>query len=221
MDTPTTTSQHAERQYLHTLIAGALLPLTQATSTALVVAIGTWIISAFVFDLVDAYKPPILLFAVTWVYMLIKLQRHWLSLTTIEQIFQKDFDGDGIIGEAIDPGPVTREPRRVVIQLDTVKEDGHYQVGDVSALIRLSCSDEQMHTLAQGLLNGMPFSEKTWSPTKDGKPFAVNEFRDLRAEMLQHKLIEYVSDKDPRQGMRLTTAGTAVMKEYAAFPTPL
>jgi hypothetical protein len=218
MNIPTpTTSGHAERQYLHTLVAGAWLPLLQSTIIAVVVAIGTWIIAWLVFDAVDPHKPAILFFVLTWVYMLIKLQRHWLSLTTVEQFIQRDLNGDGVIGEATGQPSVT--PRHVVIQIDTVKENGQYQVGDTSALIKLPCSDEQLRTLAVGLLSGLPFSEKQWTPTKDGKPFAANEFRALRAEMQKQKLVEYVNDKDPRQGIRLTDAGRAVMEEYADSPT--
>lgn len=212
-----TTSPHAERQYLHTLVAGALLPLAQSTIAAVVVAVGAWTIAYFVFDMLDSYKAGILFFAVTWIYMIWKLQRHWLSLTTIEQIIQYDINNDGVIGE---PQPVEQKPRRVVIQLDTVKEDGHYQVGDLSARITLPCADDQLHTLAMGLIDGgMSFSEKQWCGK--GKPFSTDEFRELRAEMKKHGLTEYVNEKDHRQGIRLTDAGKAVMQEYAASPTPL
>lgn len=212
------TTSHAERQYLHTLIAGAWLPLAQATIIAVVVAIGAWVIAFFVFDAIDPHKPAILLFAVTWVYYMLKLQRHWLSLTAVEQIIQRDLNGDGVIGAETEQPAAQITPRRVVIQLDTVKEDGHYEVGDTSAWINLPCDDEQLYTLAQGLMNGLPFSEKQW--TGKGKPFASNEFRALRAEMQKQNLVEYVNDKDPRQGIRLTDAGRAVMEEYARSPTP-
>ncbi len=217
MNTTPATSQHAERQYLHTLVAGALLPLAQSTITALVVAIGTYAIAAIVFDAVDPHKPAILFFAITWVFMLLKLQRHWLSLTAVEKIMQMDLNRDGVIGEATEQAEA--QPRRVVIMMDRVKENGHYEVGDQSALVKLPCDDEQLHTLAMGLINGLPFSEKQW--TGKDKPFSTNEFRELRAEMQKHDLIEYVNDKDPRQGIRLTDAGRAVIEEYAASPTPL
>lgn len=208
---------HAERQYLHTLVAGAWLPFVQSTLTALVIAIGTWVITYFVFDLRDPHKWAITIFVIVWIYMLVTLQRHWLNLTTVEEFFQQDINGDGVIGEATEQQ--SAKPRRVVIQLDTVKEDGHYQVGDSSALVNLPCSDDQLYTLAQGLSNGMSFSEKVW--TGNGKPFSTADFRNLRAEMFKHNLIEYVNEKDKRQGIRLTSAGAAVMKECVTSPTPL
>jgi hypothetical protein len=220
----TTQSPHAERQYLHTLVAGAWLPLAQSTSIAAAVAIGTWVIAYFVFDAVDPHKPAIILFVITWVYTMFKLQRHWLNLTSIEQIFQKDFNGDGVIGEAIEQPKAEAKPRRVVIQIDTVKENGNYQVGDSTDIINFPCSDDQLYTLAQGLLNGMPFSEKTW--TGNGKPFSIQEFRDLKIVMFKKRngdkepLIEYVSEKDKRQGIRLTATGKKVMEQIATSPTP-
>ena len=215
MNTQPNTPQH-DRQFLHTMTAGAYLPFTQSTIVASVVAIGTWLIMWMIFDVVDPHKPAIVLFFITWIGMIAKLYRHWFTLTSVEQFLQQDLNGDGVIGDVDQP---TDTPRRVVIQMDTVKEDGHYQVGDSSALIKLSVSDDQLHTLAMGLMNGMPFSEKQW--TGKGKPFTSNEFRTLRDEMRDANLTEYVNEKDPRQGIRLTEAGNAVMKEYADSPTPL
>ena len=114
---------------------------------------------------------------------------------------------------------LTARPRRVVIQLDTVKEDGHYQVGDQTDNINLPCDDAQLQTLALGLINGMPFSEKQW--TGKDKPFSTNQFRELRDAMKFNGLTEYVNEADPRQGIRLTAAGRAVMEECASpLPQP-
>ena len=210
-------SQHAERQYLHTLVAGAWLPLVQSTIFAGVIGIVVLTIAYFVFDARDPFKWSILSFVGTWAYMIWMSIRHWWSLTTVEQILQRDINGDGVIGEAT-PQP-SAKPRRVIVELYKVKEDGHIQVGDVSNLVKLSCSDEQLQTLAMGLENGLPFSEKQWCG-KD-KPFSTDDFRSLRAEMLANGLTEYVNDKDKRQGVRLTDAGRAVMSEYSSpLPRP-
>ena len=215
---PTTTSQHAERQYLHTLVAGAWLPLAQSTIVAIVVSIGTWVIAYFVFDAVDPHKPAILFFVITWVCMLIKLQLHWLSLTTVEKIFQQDFNGDGMIGDVEQPAE-RATPRRVVIQLDTVKENGRYQVGDKSDQLKFSCTPEQLQTFAAGILSGIPIAEKKWTPLKDGKLFSGNKWRDLMGEMLAQKVIRYVSEGNSLDGFELTDIGKAVMKAYAS-PLP-
>ena len=103
-------SQHTDRQYLHTLVAGAWLPLFQSTIFAGVIGIVVLTIAYFVFDARDPFKWSIVSFVIAWAYMIWTFLRHWLSLTTVEQIIQQDINGDGVIGEAT-PQPTAR-PRR-------------------------------------------------------------------------------------------------------------
>lgn len=216
----TQSPQHEGRQYLHTLVAGVWLPLLQSTVTALVVAISVLAIAYFVFDARDPHKPAILFFVITWVYMIWKSQRHWWSLTTVEQIFQRDFDGDGVIGEATEQPEEEVKPRRVVIQVDTVKENGRYQVGDRTDQLKFSCSPQQLQTFATGVINGIPIAEKKWTPLKDGKLFSGNQWRTLMDEMLTQKIIRYVTEGKPLDGFEFTDFGRKVMTGYAS-PTPL
>jgi hypothetical protein len=210
----TPTSQHAERQYLHTLIAGAWLPLLQASIFAAVIAIGVWVIAFFVFDAMDPHKPALVFFVLTWGWMLGRLQRHWLNLTSVEQFFQADINGDGVIGEATPQATAAPAPRRVVINLAQVSDKGAYQ----SNVINFPGTDEQLNTFAQGLMNGMSLSEKTWTP--ESKLYSIPEFRNLMTVMFANGLIEYISETDKRQGRRLTDKGTATMKEIATSPLP-
>lgn len=100
------------------------------------------------------------------------------------------------------------------IKLNTSEDEGSYQL----KYIKLPVPEHKLSALAQGLINGMPFSERQW--TGLGKPFSSSEFRDLRNEMSKRGLINPVSFKDPRQGYALTAAGRAIMRHYVPSPTP-
>jgi len=205
------THPHAEREYLHSFTAGAALPFAQASIMGLVVFIVSWLIARMVFDAVDPHKSAILFGSGTWVWYLFKLFKHWLTLTAVETILQRDINGDGMIGDVEQP-TVKNEARRVRIELEKI-QDGHYQ----SNTIDFPCDDEQLYTLAMGLMNNIPFSERAWTGT--GKPFSTNEFREIKVVMKKHALVEYVNDADVRQGMRLTAEGRALM-EKIALPSP-
>lgn len=208
--TTTQTQSQTDKQYLHTLIAGAFLPFIQSTFMALVVFCVTWLIAWMVFDVLDPHKPAIFCGAITWAWMMWKLFRHWLALTTpaLEVLTQRDINNDGVIGQ---PQPVEEAPR--VIRIQIIKDNGH-----VSDTIDLPCDDDQLSTLARGLLNGLPFSETMW--TGKGKPFSSREFRSLRDVMMKRGLCEYINDADPRAGIRLTDDGRALMENFAAPHSP-
>lgn len=120
-------------------------------------------------------------------------------------------DGDG-------RGSIYRTPTKELsvthIKLNTSEDEGSYQL----KYIKLPVPEYKLSTLAQGLINGQPFSERQW--TGLGKPFSSQEFRDLRNEMSKRGLINPVSFKDPRQGYALTAAGRAIMRHYVPSPTP-
>jgi len=194
------------------MIAGALLPFTQASIIAGVIGVGTWSIAWLVFDMLDPHKPAIFAAVVTWVVMLVKLQKHWLARTTqkAETIIQRDIDHDGVIG----PKPEEPKPLRVMVDLSTVSKDKSYQ----QSRINFPGTQSQLETLAAGLLNGMAFTERTWSG--NGRLYTSPEFRELKTVMFAHGLIEYISEADKRQGIRLTDKGTLAMRELSNSPTP-
>ena len=211
MNLPQTTNPHSERAYLHTLIAGAFLPFIQSLSLGVVVTIATWLIAALVFDALDPHKPAILLGVLSWAFMLWRLLRHWINLTTIRDII-RDVADDGQLNNSIHDDEVEEEaPQTIRIQL--IKENGH-----VSDIIDLPASKEQLNALANGLRNGLPFSERYW--TGKGKVFSTNGFRALKDVMMKRGLCEYVSADDPRQGIRLTPEGSAVMQNFASPHSP-
>lgn len=207
-----TQQQHSERAYLHTMIAGAFLPFFQSLMLGLVVTIAVWLIAALVFDVLDPHKPAILCGVLAWATMLWRLLRHWINLTTIENFIGVDLNRDGVIGD--DDQPEAEEEAPQVIRVQLVKDNGH-----VSDMIDLPASRDQLSALANGLHNGLPFSEKFW--TGKGKPFSTNQFRNLRDVMMKRELAEYVNDEDPRAGIRLTEAGAAVLETFRPHsPTP-
>lgn len=81
----------------------------------------------------------------------------------------------------------------------------------------LPATRAQLETLAVSLIAGDTISERRW--TGKLRPFSVNQFRALRDALLARRMIEQVSDKDPRQGYRLTAPGRALFKRFIPSPT--
>lgn len=200
-----------DKQYLWSYGAGAFLPLMQAGITAAIVTIAAWVIGALVFGWLDPHKPAIALGTLTLVWRWWVLQGHWFALTTAELITNYDINNDGMIGSAEQVEAEDEAPRVIRIQL--IKDNGH-----VSDMIDLPASEAQLSALASGVLNGMPFSERMW--TGKGKPFSTESFRKLKDAMLKRDLAEYINEEEPRQGIRLTEAGRAVMQEFALPHSP-
>lgn len=205
------TTTTSDRQYLHTFGAGVFLPLTQASITALVVTIATWVIVWMVFDLIDPHKPAFFLGIVVWVWQWTKLQRHWFSLTAIRNAIH-DLADDGRLNNSYQP-EAEEEAQPEVIRIQLIKENGH-----IGETIDLPADRESLGVLARGLINGMPFSERFW--TGRGKPFSTNTFRALKDAMMKRGLCEYISASDPRQGIQLTEDGRTVMKKFALPHSP-
>jgi len=198
---------YADRQFLHTFLAGALLPLVQSTITAVMAGIGT-LTALYLFGAIDLLKPSLIITGIVWVLTWLYLQRRWLNLTSFENFMGVDLNGDGNIGKPM------KEPEHFVIRLDEITADQHYRSRNIDSVI----SKEQMTVLARGLLNGIPFSERNWAGA--GKPLSSTEFRTLRSVWLKQGLLEVTSDKDNRQGFYLTDQGWSVMEQFANTPPP-
>lgn len=202
-----TQPNYADRQFMHTFLAGAFLPLVQATITAVMAGVGT-LITLYLFGAIDLLKPSLIVTAIVEVLTWLYLQRRWLNLTSFENFIGVDLNGDGRIGTPV------KEPEQFVIRLDEITADQHYRSRRIDSVI----SKEQLAVLARGLLNGISFSERSW--TGAGKPLSINEFRGLRSMWLKHGLLEIASDKDNRQGFALTDQGWAVMEKLANSTPP-
>lgn len=190
------------KAFLHTLGAAAWVPLAQALITGAMVTVAlifftvslnarSWLSWSLGGGLVTALG--------VWTYSM----RHWFSLTKLELFTGLDLDNSGGIGDAR-PAP-SAEPQSVKVTLNRISQDGHFS----GEMFDMPGSMEQLKKLADGLLNGLPFTEREWAGA--GKPYSSATFRDLRKELMRRELIELASEKDSRQGYVLTDDGSQFM----------
>lgn len=206
-----TQQQHSERAYLHTMIAGAFLPFFQSLMLGLVVTIATWLIAALVFDVIDPHKPAILCGVLAWATMLWRLLRHWINLTTIERVIGVDLNRDGVIGD--DDQPEAEEEAPQVLRVQLIKENGH-----ISDTFDLPGGEQAFRILSKGVVNGLPISERQWTPKKNGKPYGSDTWRKLCDVMRARELWEYVDPENIEQGMRTTKSGMQFHQRFADLP---
>jgi hypothetical protein len=197
---------YSDRQFLHTYLAGALLPLVQATITAVMVMVAT-VALLYSFDALELVKPAVVLGLLTWVGTWLYLQRRWLSLTSLERVLNFDINGDGRIGRP-EPKPET------VIRVDKVKSNGHFQ----QMKYTFSISDDQLLEFARGMLTGKPISRRRWAGPD--KPFSDGEYRTFQSELIKWQLIEPGGN-----GFILTEEGEEFFENYVEqhgppSPTP-
>lgn len=192
------------REYLHGMTAGAWLPLAQAGISGGIVAAVILALALYGrarSPLVWAVSGGLLVMGLSW----LRLQRHWFRLTSLESLVGVDLDQDGQIGANASP---------VCIRLQEIKGDGHYQ----ETRYTLPATQEQLESLAAGILRGESFSESVW--TGKGRPFSVSEFRGLRAELIRRGLVALANPKDSRQGYAFTVAGRQVLQGFTDSPSP-
>lgn len=198
-----------KRQHLHTLEGGAWLPFSQAVISGVIIFCGVLILAV-----VLRGRDPLrwagacgaLALIITW----LSVARHWFSLTALEKLETltgQDLNHDGYIGE-----PPAVDPKRVVTVQMVNAERNHFWT------VELPATPEQMEALATGLLNNNTLSELNWCGK--GHPFSLQQFRDLRSEMISRGLVHQINDKDTRQGYDLTAVGRELMRLYAS-PSPV
>lgn len=99
-------------------------------------------------------------------------------------------------------------PNRLSVEL-TDKRDG----SNNSKYFELPISGVKLVPLARAVLNGQAFTERRFTGTSG--LLSADEFRRLRAVMRDKGLIEPISEKDSRQGYRLTKAGVELFSSIA------
>lgn len=205
--TPAPVSSYSDKQFLHTHQAGVAVPFTQSVVTAVMIGV-------FVFAMIAVpgmafrwrhwlgWAGTLSLFSTlgSMVGMWIFLQRRWLHLTA-EKVLHIDIPDGGV---------ENREPRTVKVQINQVKDNGHYQAD----MMTLPCSEKQLEELAEGLKNGRKFTEREWAGT--GRIFSIDGYKELKSVMLRRGLIIQKNEKDARQGFILTDAGKALIEQYEA-----
>ena len=205
----------SDRRYLHTLTAGAWLPVVQSLITGIIVFVLVLVIGLmFRFRSPWAWSVVIGGLAVVMTWFI--LAKHWYKLTDLETWTGIDFNRDGVIGDYL-PNPTRRDEVRVYVSEITAA--GH--VTGNQKIIDFPCSGEQLQQLAEGLLNGVPLAERGW--TGAGRPFSTAGFRSVRAELIKRGLVALASDKDTRRGYVLTVAGRNILarllEELSPSPT--
>lgn len=197
-----------DKEYLHTLEAGAWLPWMQSVMTGFVlglIALGL----SYVMRARSPWSWAIVIGGLGWVLSWLVLQWHWFGLTRLESWSGLDLNHDGRIGDELH-----HEPVEVRVKVERVNDGGTYQ----ELIYNLPGTIEQLTALAEGLLIGdMSLSERAW--TGSGNPFSVSEFRSLRSELIRRGLVELASDKDARQGFILTVEGRECLSGFIE-PTP-
>lgn len=199
---------NAEKQFLHTYTAGAMLPLTQASITAALVFVGSFVVAYVVFDAVDPLKPSVVLAVIAWIGTWLTRQRLWINLASFERMTGIDINNDGIIGDA------EQTPKRdpIVVRVDDVK-NGHYKSNTHKFPDWLT--DEQLTALSNGLINlHRPFSRREW--TTRARVFSDDQYREL-----QRIFIKYGMLQNSKNGFELSDIGKATMKQFAPhLPSP-
>jgi len=207
-ETPVITQRtsYAEKQFLHTMLAGATLPFVQAALTALIMAIATAGV-IYLFDGIDYIKPMIGIGLITFVIIWLMLQRRWLTLTDIERLTGLDLNNDKHVGEV--------KTGKVRVQIDNVTPQGHI---DQQMMFDLPATPEQLKAYAHGIIHeDKTPSETEWSPIKAGKPFSLDQIRSLKDEMIKRGLMVKANNKNSNLGFVHTHIGKTVLKRIDAM----
>lgn len=204
-------AQHPEppppsKEWLHTFGPAVLIPGAQSMVTGVFIGIAAWTVAGLA-EWPQAWRYGLGAWAtfqaITWTGLLWR----WMDLTALERVVQVDLNRDGYIGE-----PAPELPSNVRIEISKPEEQQ-------TVIAHIPADANQVAALASGLLvEGKPFSEREWTGT--GKPFSVNQFRELRAEMLKRGLLGLINPKDARQGYALTVEGQTALGAYTSPTLP-
>ncbi len=201
----------SDGSYLYERHATVWTPFIRAAITGLLVALPVvyWLYHYWA-DLNEAlFRGTISGFAVAlavWWMGLQLWERQWQKIISLaERVSNVDIDGDGVIGET---------NHRVNVDLRTINQDGQ----DITTRATFDIDDDRLSVFAAALLAGRSMSQPEW--TGAGKPFSKREHSAIIEEMLLRGIIEPRSEKDARQGYRVTKAGRAALRAISGSPTP-
>jgi hypothetical protein len=203
------------QEYLHTLLAAVVVPLTISAVTGVLVGVLALIIALW-WRVKDAWVWGLAVMLAVMLGMWLALLTRWMSLTSLETLTGIDINRDGVIGKPKSKGA----PSRVVqVNLRTIQNSGH--LSEVR-MLRFPGEAEAMVMFATALLGGASMSERNWCG--DGKLFSKENYRAIKKIMEENKLFEPKNEKDTRQGYRLTQAGVQTMEQirdtFAGSSTP-
>jgi hypothetical protein len=98
-----------------------------------------------------------------------------------------------------------------VVRIVLTKEDGNILFVDLPA------SHEEIKTLAEGLLNGISFSEESWSGPGSPCHWTRKQFRQIRDIWIHNGWAYWVSTRANQQGVAVTSPGRAVCREILRY----
>lgn len=142
----------------------------------------------------------LLTFAAVWLAL---LNSHRQSLWFIEDLLDRDIDGDGHTGKP------SNEPIRVDI-IET-QDDGRkgFKFVDI-----VDATPKQLVTFAYGAaVLDRPLSEETWTPTING--FSKRKFYRFIQRLDEIGWTTFIDPQYPTRGRVLTTAGRRILKKIA------
>lgn len=202
-----------EKQYLHQVTPGALLPLYQTLITAIIVFASVYVVAWVVFDSLDPHKPATILAVMSMLVMWLTRMRMWGSLVThIENATGLDINNDNRIGD----GEEDEERRisRVRIELSRVI-DGHYSVASFD--LPKGVTEEHLAQIAHDMF----ILGKTYAETELSGPGRISlpKFRQLRLVMERQGLCEKIGTAS-NAPFELTDQGEAWLKQYLPSPPP-
>jgi hypothetical protein len=204
-----------DRRYLHTLTAGAWLPVIQSLITGVIVALVVLVIAYQVRGR-SPWTWSLVIGCLSMVGCWFALAGHWYRLTDLESLTGLDLNRDGRIGE-IDSSLLSHNRRdEVRVYVSEITSNGH--VTGNQNILNFPCSSNQLVQLSEGLLAGVPLAERSW--TGSGQPFSITGFRAVRSEMIKRGLVSLASSKDSRQGYVLTLAGRHILAGVLDELTP-
>lgn len=207
------TTQPTEKEFLHQRTPAVITPLLQTLITAVIVFSLTYSIAWVVFDLLDPYKPALVLAMIALMWTWTNRQKMWMSLAQWERITGIDLNNDGMIGDQV----IEEEPQvhKIRIELSKVGRDGHYSSSSFN--LPKGVTDEHLQQIAHDMfVLGKSFAEAELSGT--GK-ISLPKFRQLRAVMEQQSLCEKIGTAN-NASFELTDIGEAWLEQYLPSPTP-
>lgn len=169
---------YSDRQFMHTLLAGVVLPLAQAAVTAAMVMLSLVVIM-YLLDAIDVFKFPVIAGVITLVGMWLFLQRRWLSITNLERVTGIDINRDGVVGEPA---------KKVHIIVDKVKDDEHIEQMDHTFPVSEQQIELFFSTVKTSTRGGKSISRRKWTP-KNINGFSEGEWDAFFAELVKQKLV--------------------------------
>lgn len=196
----------SDQAYLHTIAVAVYYPVLQSLMTGLFLGF-TVIVFGHYFKWRNPWGLGLLVASlIQCMVWLVSLARWHRWVYKLEDLTGWDLNRDGQVGSRPEP-----------IRVELIQQEGR-QVD----FIDLPASQDQLISLASGLLGRTPMAETHW--TGEHRPFSKGEFHSVRDEMLRRGLLRWVNDHAHAQGMELTAPGRAVMRRFASMsahsPTP-